>query len=336
MKMFAKKFKEKFSIGLDIGTHTIKIAKLKFAKDAIELGGFELESTQVNPADTLKNLAKSQGIETVNIGVSGPQSVIRYITFPRMNEDELRQSLRFEAQKHIPFSISEINLDGYILKEDLPDNKMLVLLAAVKKELINQRLKSIEDAGIKVNIVDIDSLALINAFNFNYSQDDFLKQKAIALLNIGASLTNLNILENGIPSLSRDMHLAGNNFTQKLVDAFGMDFKSAEDLKNNPDSERANKVKQAIESVLTNLAGEIRISFDYFESQSTTSVAKIFLSGGSCKSLGLKEMLANSLGIEVEYWDPLKLINVSSKIDPEKAKAYSGQLAVALGLALRH
>lgn len=315
--------------------HTIKIVKLKFAKDTVELCSFDLEPAQVDQRETLNKFAKSLGLETVNIGVSGPQTIIRYVSFPRMSEDELRQSLKFEAQKHIPFSLAEINLDSYILKEDLPDNKMLVLLAAVKKELIDKRLRFIEGSGLKVNIADIDSLALINAFNFNYAQDDFLKQKAIALLNIGASLTNLNILENGIPRLSRDMHIAGNSITQKLIDVLGIDFKSAEELKNNPDSVRVDKVTQAFESALTNLAGEIKVSFDYFESQGTASVAKILLNGGSCKFAGLKDILANLLGIEVECWDPLKLLNLSNKIDAHKAKDYSNQLSVAVGLALR-
>ncbi|MCX5703291.1 MAG: type IV pilus assembly protein PilM, partial [Candidatus Omnitrophica bacterium] len=210
-----------------------------------------------------------------------------------------------------------------------------VLIAVAKKELINQRIKLIEDAGLSADIVDIDSLALTNAFNFNYSEDDSLKNKVMALLNIGYSVTNLSILENGIPHLSRDIHIAGNNFTQKLVDTFGVDFKSAEELKLNPDDQKAAKVTEAFESVVTSLIGEIRISFDYYESQSASSVAKIFLSGGGSKIVGLKDMLGNLLGIEVEYWDPLKKIILSNEVDSQKIKTLFSQFAVAIGLALR-
>jgi type IV pilus assembly protein PilM len=253
-----------------------------------------------------------------------------------MSSGELRQALKFEAQKYIPFSLDEVNLDSFILKEDLPDNKMLVLLAAVKKEFLRERLKIIESAGFKASIVDIDSLALINAFNFNYAKDsDILKNKTIALLNIGAALTNLNILEDGIPCLSRDIQIAGNNFTQKLMDIFGLDFKSAEELKINP-KERLQKVSQAIEAVLVNLASEVRTSFDYYESQSASDVIKIFLSGGSSLFSGLKDMLANLVGIEVEPWNPIGKINIGDSVDAEKVKAVSNQLAVAIGLALRY
>ena len=331
---FKGKFpKEKYSVGLDIGTSTIKLVELKFFKDIVELARFNLEPIQADLNSQLKRIAPSQAI---NISVSGASTVVRYIDFPRMNEDELKQALRFEAQKYIPFAINEANLDSCILKEDLSDNKMLVLVAAVKKEFINQRLKLIQEAGLKTNIVELDSLALINAFNFNYSKEDAnIKNKTIALLNIGASMSNLNILENGHPVLSRDIYIAGNNLTQKIQEAIGIDLKSIEELKPNIDKEKLNKVVTAAESVISDLSKEIRTSFDYYESQSASSVSKIFLSGGGSKFSGLKDMLANLLSIEVEYWEPLRQISIADNINSEKIKALSSQLAVAVGLALR-
>src|SRR3989338_122130 len=245
--------KEKFSIGLDIGTHSIKLVKLRLVRDVQELSSFALEPVGLNLSEPLKRLKSEQGIESANISVSGTATLLRYVNFPKMNEAEMRQALKYEAQKHIPFSTSEINLDGSILKDDLPDNKMLTLIAAVKKEFIKERLELLEEALIRVNIIDIDSLALINAFNFNYGLEDNLKHKAVALVNIGASMTNLNIIEDGIPRLSRDIQVSGNNFTQKLADIFGVDFKSAEAFKLNPEKEKANNVAAALEAGLSNL-----------------------------------------------------------------------------------
>jgi type IV pilus assembly protein PilM len=327
--------KETYSFGLDIGTSAIKLVKLKFSKDIIELCNFELAQTEIDLEQLIKKIVQSQNAYRVNIAVSGPATIIRYISFPKMNNDELKKSLRFEAQKYIPFPITELNLDSYILKENLPENKMFLLLAAVKSEFMNQRLKLMESCGLKINVFDIDSIALINAFNFNYPQEDASKQKTTALLNIGASLSNLNVLEGDVPHLSRDIQIAGIKFTQKLVDVMGLDFKSAENLKLNPESDKADKITKAIESVLANLAAEIRTSFDYYESQSSSTVAKIFLSGGGSLFPGLKDMLAGLLGIEVEYWDPLKKISISESLIPEKLKLLSPQLAVAIGLALR-
>ena len=140
--------KPHLSIGLDIGSSAIKLVKLKFLKDKVELFDFILEPVNTNLVETLRNIKVAKGIQAVNIGVCGSSTVIRYVSFPKMNALELKQALKFEAQKHIPFTMEEVNLDGYILQEGLPDNKMLVLIAAVKKELINQRIKLIEDAGL--------------------------------------------------------------------------------------------------------------------------------------------------------------------------------------------
>lgn len=327
--------KDRFSIGLDIGTQSTKCVKLKINGNSTELVVFDLEESQLDPIDLLKKIKHAQNADLVNISFCGSATVIRYVNFLRMSKSELKGALKFEAQKHIPFSVEEVNLDAEILRDDLPDNKMLVLIAALKKEFIQQRLKSLEGAGLRPNIVDIDSLALVNAFNFNYPKVEIPVNKSICLLNIGSSVTNVNILNNGLVRLSRDIHSGGANFTKKIMDIFGMDFKAAEELKINPPEDKADKIKAAVESVLTNLASEIRTSFDYYESQNTSSVVKIFLSGGSSKINGLREMLGTCLGIPVETWDPFKQIKIPDTIDTQKLNKFYGQFNVAVGLALR-
>jgi len=326
--------KEKFSIGLDIGTQSIKSVKLKVNGNSFELAAFDIEESQLDPVDVLKKIKHAQSADIVNISFCGSATVIRYVNFLRMSKPELRQALKFEAQKHIPFSLEEVYLDAEILKDDLPDNKMLVLIAALKKEFIQQRLKSLEGAGLRLNIVQIDSLALINAFNFNYPKIEIPEGKSVCLLNIGSTITNVNIIDSAAARLSRDIHSGGANFTKKIMDIFSIDFKAAEELKLKADPENAGKVKAAVESVLTNLALEIRTSFDYYESQNNSNVVKIFLSGGASKTPGLKEMLASFLGIEVELWDPFKQIKINDKLDTAKLNQFSGQFNVALGLAL--
>ncbi len=327
--------KDRFAVGLDIGTQMIKLLKLKINKDAVELVDFAQEDAQLDPTEVLKKIKQAHNLDLVNVSFCGPQTVIRYVNFLRMSKSELAQALKFEAQKHIPFTLDQVNLDGEILKNDLPDNKMLVLIAALKKELISQRLKVLENSGLRANIIDIDSLALVNAFNFNFPKLEVAENKSVCLLNIGAAESNVNILENGIPRLSRDIHCGGAAFTRKIMDVFSIDFKEAEQIKLQPSEDKLNKVKASIENVLTNLASEIRTSFDYYESQSTANVAKIFLSGGGSKTLGLKEMLGGHLGIPVEIWNPLQQIKMGEKIDSLKLNAFSHQLNVAVGLALR-
>lgn len=327
--------KDKFSFGLDIGTQLIKCVKLKKIGNSFELEAFGLEESQLDPTEALKKIKHELDADLVNISFCGSSTVIRYVNFLRMNKIELKQALKFEAQKHIPFSLNEVNLDAEILNNEIPDNKMLVLIAAMKKDLVGQRIKILEGSSLRAGIIDIDSLALINAFNYNYPQTEAAANKSICLLNIGATISNVNILENGIPRLSRDIHSGGANLTKKLMDTFGLDFMAAEELKINPLEENMNKIKASLENVLTNLATEIRTSFDYYESQHTCSVVKIYLSGGASRITGLKEMLAVSLGIEVEAWDPFKQIKISEKIDKQKLNQFAGQFNVAVGLALR-
>ena len=343
--------KDRFSIGLDIGTQLIKCIKLKISGSDIELMAVDVEASQLDPIEALKKIKHAQDADLVNISFCGSATVVRYVNFLRMSKAELKQALKFEAQEHIPFSLEEVNLDAEILKTDLPDNKMLVLIAALKKELIGQRLKSLDGAGLRPHIIDIDALALANAFNYNYPKIDCPENKSICLLNIGATISNLSIMDNGALRLSRDIHFGGANFTKQLMDIFSIDFKVAEELKitpeggaclparqglaSNPDAQIANKIKASLESVLTDLAADIRTSFDYYESQHTSSVAKIFISGGGSKAAGLKEMLVNLLGMEVESWDPFKQIKISDQIDREKLNQFSSQLNVAVGLALR-
>jgi type IV pilus assembly protein PilM len=313
----------------------VKLVKLRFSKDSAELCGYSLEQNQLDQPELLRRIIQEQAVKRVNISVSGQQAITRYIDFPKMNAGELKQALKFESQKYIPFPYSEVNLDACILKDDLPDNKMRILLAAVKKDFLKQRLDLLKSLGLEVDIVDIDSLALINAFTFNYSEVEDLNKKTIALLNIGSATSNLNILENSMPSLSRDINIGGNNFTQRITDALGVDFKSAEELKTNSDKQKSEKILTAIESILAKLAQEVRTSFDYYESRSVTSVEKIFLSGGGSLYSGMNEMLSNLLGLKVENWDSFKKIPIAETSNPAKIKSLSGQLAVAIGLALR-
>lgn len=335
---FLKKFikpKEQFSVGIDIGSSSVKAVKFKVAEGAVELCDFIIEPVSADTSTALKKIRPMFEAKNIAVAASGPSALVRYVTLPKMTSSEVKQALKFEAQKYIPYSISEVNIDSAILKDDFPENKMLLLIAAAKKEFVVQRLKMLQDAGITASAVDLDSVALVNAFNFSYEQDERLKNATVALLNIGASETNLNLLEDGIPRLSRDIHLAGVSFTQKVADYLGVDFTKAETLKKDSACEQKEKVAIAVEAALTNLATEIRSSFDYYESQSASSVGKIFLSGGSSLFAGLKESLYNLLGIEVLEWNPFLKIKTAPSVNLESLNKQMGYLHVAVGLALR-
>lgn len=322
-KIKEKFAREKISVGLDIGKQTINAVKLKIALGKTELLNFESQPVSLGVDKALKDIKNSLGLDIVNIGLSGAATVIRYVNFPSMKPDEFKQALKFEAKKHIPLPIAEVNFDGYILKDGLPDNKMLVLIAAAKKDIINERVKLIGEIGLKLNIIDIDSLALANAFTFNYSDEPMLKDKSIAMLNIGPSLLNLNILENGILHFSRDIHFEWHNLSSTIAD-----------ISPSPAAAQA-AIVETVTPVLTRLVDEVKPSFDYYESQKGSSVAKIFLSGEIEHAAGLEKKLSESFGITVELWDPLRKIEIAKAVNTDKLKILTSQLGVAMGLGLR-
>ncbi len=334
-KMKKPQSKEKFTIGLDCGTASVKYVKLRFFKDTVELCGAGCEASALDLVPVIRKLIPSQDTSQLAISVSPPGAIIRYVSFPRMDKEELSQALKFEAQKYIPFAISDVTLDSWILNADLPDNKMLVLMAAVKKEYLNGRLKLCESAGLKVHIVDIDSLALMNVFSSTYAQNEEMKGKAVALLNIGSSFSNLNIIDQLNPRLSRDIPIAGSAFTQKIAEVSGVEFKAAEETKRSLSDNKDDEIMRALEPVLANLSREVRVSFDYYESQNASSVTKILLSGGGSRLAGLKETLNGILSIEVAHWNPLEGLSASGDVDKEKVSQQSRELLVAYGLALR-
>lgn len=335
LEKFSKSLpREKTVFGLNLGFSSVKMIKLRMTNNATELLAYAVEQNSADMEETLRKLISAHGIKSANVSLSGQQAIIRYIDFPKMRSEELKQALKFEAQKHLPFPIQDVSIDGCILRDDLPDGKMKVLLAAVKKDLLEQRLKVLRQAGLDASIVEIDSISLVNAFNFNYGQEETVKAKTVALLNVGSATSNLNILESGLPALSRDIPIGGNHLTQKIADALNLDFKSAEKAKTGQAAQN-EKAASAAEAVIGKLAQEVRASCDYYESRSVSSVERVFVSGGASLFGGMGESLKSFLGLPVEIWDPLRSVTMGAGVDKTKIAPVSGQLAVAVGLALR-
>ncbi|MEW6170406.1 MAG: type IV pilus assembly protein PilM [Candidatus Omnitrophota bacterium] len=327
---------EREVIGLDIGSFDIKLIKLNFKDTLTSIADFDIEKQYSDVARSLKDIVTRKNItgKPVNISLSGPGMVTRYIPFPKMQPEELHNALKFEAEKHIPFPVNEVILDGCILK-DLDDNKMLVLIVAAKKDVVQRRIDLVKNAGLEINLIDIDSLALVNSFN---NAGVFIKKeeqpKAIALLDIGATVTNLNILEDSVPRFSRDINLGGMDLTKKISEKLSISLTDAEVLKCNP-AERLAEINTICEPILNNLITELRLSFDYYESQCACSLEKIYISGGGSLLSGLDNFLNHMLGIEILHWDPLSNIKVEESVDGKKMRENLNLLTIAMGLGLR-
>ncbi len=326
-------------VGLDIGRFSIKVVELKKVNSELELVNFAVIPNESGISkENLTQMVKKTfaganfGSRKVSISISGQAVVVRYIQLPKMNIQDLRSAIRFEAEKYIPFKIDEVVLDCQILEEDIGDNKMRVLLVAVKREFIDTRIKLLSDAGLEIRLIDVDSLALVNAFQANLPS--LSRGTTCALLNIGSSRTNVNIVKEESSCFSRDIMSAGNDLTRVISENMNIDFSQAEQLKCQME-EKKEKLFNLIQPVLDNLLTEVRLSFDYYESQFGGGINKLYLSGGSCGLAGLDKFLADSLGVNAEIWNPLSTIKINPGIDETQLSSIRSQLPIAIGLAIR-
>ncbi|MDX9715030.1 MAG: type IV pilus assembly protein PilM [Dissulfurispiraceae bacterium] len=344
-------FKKKEPIGLDIGSSSIKVAKISGTKAGYELSLYnELQLPQGLIVDGLisdksalvshiKELLKMSGLKSgdVNIGISGHSSVIvKKISLPLATYDELSATIISEAEQYIPFDISEVNLDFEILgaKKDEED-MMEILLVAVKKNVMDSYVEAVQQAGLNPVILDIDSFALSNVFEINYPATF---DRNIAIVNIGASKTNINILQSGIPVFTRDSAIGSNYHTEELCRAFDLSWEDAERLKRNQPVDRVSpeEASMVISSASDELFAEIYRSFEYFRSSiSEEDMNEVYLCGGASLIKGFQDAMIERLAVKVAIMDPLRSVSVSPKLDESYIKDIAPSAVVAMGLAVR-
>ena len=343
-------FSGKDSIGLDIGSSYIKAVKLKEAK-----GGYELDLCHLHTlppelivdgsiidslrlADSLKEMIKTAGMKTKDaaISISGHSSVIiKRISLPEMSEEELSESIKFEAEQYVPFDIDDVNLDFQIIGPKDEPGQMDVVLVAVKKDIINEYIQVVKEAGLNPIVVDIDSFALENMYGINYEIEP---GKNVALLNIGASTINMSILKGGISVFTRDSSLGSNLHTEALQREFNVTYDAAEKLKReepveNVTPEDANAI---IESASEEILSEISRSFDYYRSTTVhEDISEVILSGGCALIKNFASMIAERSGIETKIAEPFRNIKIPKRFDVTYIEEIAPMMAVAVGLALR-
>jgi len=338
-------------IGLDIGTSSVKLVELDWAKGSYRLKNFGMarlpRETIVNGviinADPLvqaiKNLAHSLKISNRHaaVSISGHPVIIKKIILPLMTEDQLEPVIEKEAEQYIPFDLDEVNIDFQILgPNDENPEQMDVMLVAAKKALIEEYVEVLKNAGIHTRIIDIDVFALENMFNINYATEE---NAIAAIVDIGASVTNINILKNGTSIFNRDVFLGGNQITEEIQKELSVSFEEAEMLKTGEEIEGIDQelLAQTIAKTSSSIAREIQRTLDFFMGTSYGRVDHVYLSGGASKTKGMKEMIEEKMGDNiVEFVDPFKSIKYDKKsIDSGYLKEISLFASVGVGLATR-
>ncbi len=340
--MFRKK---KSLIGLDIGSHAVKAVELADVGGQLKLTGFGRAPvlSEDNVAQAVSLALREGGIKSREVvtAVCGRSVIVRYVNMVSMSDDDLKSALRFEADKYIPFDIDEVVLSCQRLEEaaveESGEKEMKVLLVAVKRTLVEEHVAVLNQVGLLPTIIDVDSFAAGNAFELRSLNSPRVEdeERVIALIDIGASKSNINIMRGNISYFSREVYLAGNDFSEAVSRRFAVDIQEAEKLKVAP-NERSAEVEEAILPVLDDLANEVHLSFDYYENQYDRQVEEIFISGGSAGLPGLEAAFERIFNRKVSFWDPTENLEIrSDRFGVEELKAAGPQLAVAVGLASR-
>jgi type IV pilus assembly protein PilM len=337
-------------VGLDIGSRTLKLAEIIDSKAGSTLKNFSTidiepglieEGSVRNPEAVsryIRELFKSTKLKDKNVAISigGYSVIVKKINVQTMTEDELHETIHFEAEQYIPFDISEVNLDFQILGESEHNpNQMNVLLVAAKKEMISEYINLMKMAKLHPRIIDVDAFALQNIFNLNYSLED----ENIALIDIGASKTSLNILKNNVSEFMRDVSLGCEQINDKIASTVGCTIEETEAIKFGEESDliSAQDLKEIVESVVTDWCIEIKRALDFFYSTyPEEQIGRIVLSGGGANIKKFLELLAAETSAEVEVINPFQnFIIDSNRFDSSYLERIAPQAAICMGLAAR-
>jgi type IV pilus assembly protein PilM len=345
--VFGKRKKQ--VVGCDVGSSAIKIVELKPLKnDEFQLvhaavaelspeaivDGAIMDSSLV--VEALTGLISQNGVKNTKFGgsLSGHSVIIKKIQLPSMTEAELAESIQWEAEQYIPFDINDVNLDYVVLDSGASDT-MDVLLVAVKKDRINDYTSVIVQAGKEPVLIDVDVFSVQNAFEANYSS----RGETVALVNVGASVMNINVLHDGSSVFWRDVAFGGNLYTEAIQREFNLPREDAERLKLGDEVGQVSR--QQVDSVLSaaseDLAAELQKTVDFFVATSSVDqLDRVMLSGGGALVSNLASILQERFQVNVELLNPFRNIRYNeSDFDPEWINNNAPAMTVAVGLAIR-
>lgn len=345
--------KSKPLVGLDIGSSAVKAVELRSAGDGFRVVAFGTEPVPpdsivdgaiidgVAVAEAIRRLFENKafGTKEVAASLSGHAVIVKKISLPLMTEQEVAESIYWEAEQYIPFDIQDVNLDYQILHagtEGDARGAMDVLLVAAKKDKIADYTGVIAQAGRTPVVVDVDAFALQNVYEVNYRPS---ADAVVALLNAGASAININIVGGDESLFTRDVSLGGNAYTEAVQKELNLSFEAAERLKRGEavDAISADDVRPVLRAMNENVLLEIQKTFDFFKATTSAErIDRILVSGGASRVDQFKEMLEERFDTPVEAFDPFRAVEFDPvKLGVEHRDEVVPTAAVAVGLALR-
>jgi type IV pilus assembly protein PilM len=340
-------------VGLDIGSSGVKVVGVSTSSkgfevthlgmapvpaEAIVQGAF-LNSSAI--VDAIRDAVANAGIKgkAIAAAVSGHSVIVKQISLPVMTAEELEESIRWEAEQYIPFDVNEVNLDFQILSGDDAEGQMDVLLVAAKKDLIDDYVQVIGEAGLSPAVVDVASFAIENAFEANY---DVEPGEVVALVNVGAQVVNISVVKDGMPAFTRDISTGGNQYTEEIQKALSIGYDEAERIKlgnATPDDSHdvvPQEVDHAMRATTDQVLGEITRSLDFFSATAAESrIGRVMVCGGSAHVSDFAKAFQDRANVPVQVLNPFERMLPSKKFDESFLLEMGPFMTVGVGLALR-
>jgi type IV pilus assembly protein PilM len=343
--------KRKDVIGLDIGSSSIKMVELREDRS-----GYKLQNLAISPLppeaivdgalmdsatiiDTIRDVIAASKTKSKDVvtSVSGHSVIVKKISLPVMTEAELEESIQWEAERYIPFDINDVNIDFQICGTTQENTEVMdVVLVAAKKDMINDYVSVIMESGLNPVIIDLDSFALENMLAINYEIGD---GETVAVANVGANVTNIDIIRNNTSAFTRDIFRGGNQMTEEIQRQLHVDHEEAEKIKVGTKIDLSSQpvIQNVLKTATESLAAEVGNSFEFFQSTNTyEKISRLYLSGGGSKIKDFDIVLQQQIGIPVEVVNPFKRIDYSGRdFDLEYLREIGPIMAVGVGLASR-
>lgn len=335
------------TVGLDIGSGLIKLVVVDHSRGEPELTHVAVtpvladaivEGEVMDPgvvSDAIRGLFATAGVKQkqVVVAVGGRDVIIKKIQVDRMKESDAAEVVRWEAQQHVPFDIEGVELDFQVLDPHGEGLQMDVLLVAAKRELVETKVALLSDAGLSPLVVDVDAFALHNAFELNYPE---AMEGVVAVVNVGHEVTNVNILDDGIPLLTRDLSVGTRKFREDLQREHGISADEADGIlaggQRTPELDRC--VQARGEEIAVGV--ERAAAFLQAASRDAQGIQRVYTSGGGARIPGLTEVLNSRLGMAVEVANSMQHLRVREGVfDTMSVDEIAPILMLGVGLALR-
>lgn len=338
--------RKRTSLGLDVGSGFMKVVEVDHSGDQPEVTRVVVrplaqdaivEGEVMDPglvADTLRALFAESGLKTREVvtAVGGHDVIVKKIKMDRMKEAEAREVIRWEAEQYVPFDIKSVELDFQILDPNDDGMQMEVLLVAAKRELVENKVGLLADAGVSAAVIDVDTFALHNAFEHNYPE---AMEGIVALVNVGHDTTKVTILEDGVPILPRDIPFGSRRVREDVQRERGVTSEQAEDIVQG--RETIPDLDRFVQASADEVAVGIERAAAFLMTQPTGGgIGKIYVSGGGARIPGMVEALGRRMGVETHLVNPFERIPVhpgaAQNVNLDEA---APMLLLSLGLALR-